>query len=224
MTLQRRDFLRTATTGLAFGLAGCGQALASPGELRSGSGTLYLEGRLKAGLLKIEAQDLVDRADRAVIVRGMLDSTDTGGAHVSTELYSAMFSYHNDSTVFALFNDNNHSTSVILSNSDDPKIGRVMVWNDGDAPQISTMDKSKIMDAAEMKDIANAPDFVGKRKPPAITWRELESVFGSDPALHEFMRGRKSNHHPRDENKLLDWVCRILSMIAGSLISPTWRA
>jgi hypothetical protein len=215
MTLQRRDFLRTATTGLAFGFAGCGEALAqsSTGELTSGSGTLHLEGRLKAGVLKLEAQDLVDRADRAAIVRGSLGST---------ELYSAMFSYQKDSTVFALFHDNDHSTSMVLADSDDPKIGRVVVWNDGETPQISSIDKSRIMDANDLKDIVNAPDLVGKRKPPAFTWRELESVFGSDPALLAFMRGRKTDHHPREEDKTLEWICRLSSLVPGSILPPIW--
>lgn len=215
MTLHRRDFLRTATTGLAFGFAVRGEALGrnSTGELTSSSGTLHLEGRLKAGVLKLEAQDLVDRADRAAIIRGSLGST---------ELYSAMFSYQKDSTVFALFHDNGHSTSIVLANSDDPKIGRVVVWNDGDAPQISNIEKSKIMDADDLKAIANFPDVVGRRKPPAFTWRELESVFGSDPALLAFMRGRKTNHHPGEEDKLLEWICRLLSLVPGSILPPFW--
>jgi hypothetical protein len=219
MTLQRRDFLRTATTGLAFGFVGCGEALgqSSAGELTSSSGTIHLEGHLKAGLLKLEAQDFVDRADRAVIIRGRLESS-LG----STELYSAMFSYDKDSTVFALFRDNNHSTSIVLGDSDDPKIGRIVVWNDGDTPQISNIDKAKVMDADDMKSIANAPDVVGKRKPPAFTWRELESVFGSDPALLAFMLGRKTNHHPGGEDKLLEWICRLSSLVQGSLLSIFW--
>lgn len=222
MTLQRRDFLRTATTGLAFGFgfAGSGEALAqsSAGELRAGSGTLYLEGHLKAGLLKLEAQDLVDRADRAVIIRGSLGST---------ELYSAMFNYEKDSTIFALFNDSGHSTTMVLSNLDDPKIGHLVVWNDTDTPRVFSVDKATIMAANDPKDIVdttgNIPDFVGKRKPPPFTWRELEKVFGSDPALLAFMRGERSTHHPREDKKLLDWICKCLSLVPGSLLSLTWE-
>jgi hypothetical protein len=223
MEFERRDFLRTATSGLALGLASCGQALAqnsagaATGEFRSSSGTLLLEGRLKAGVLKMEVQDLLDRSDRAVIVRGKLNST---------ELYSAMFSYQKDLTVFALFHDNDHSTTVVLSDSDDAKIGRLVVWNDGDAPQISSFEKGKIMDVDYLKDIApvsgNVPDFVGKRKPPAFTWRELENVFGSDPSLLAFMHGKKTNHHPREEDKVTEWICRLLSMVPGSLLPPIW--
>jgi hypothetical protein len=223
MTLQRRDFLRTATTGLAFGFAGCGEALgqSSTGELTSGSGTLHLEGHLKAGVLKLEAQDFVDRADRAAIMRGNLESSQG-----STELYSAMFSYDKDATVFALFHDNDHSTSIVLADSDDSKLGHVIVWNDRDTPKTFSIDKAIIMAANEPKDIVdatgNSPDFVGKRNKPLFTWRELESVFGSDPALLAFMRGRKTNHHPSEDHKLLEWKCRLSSIVPGSPLSIIW--
>jgi hypothetical protein len=139
-----------------------------------------------------------------------------------------MFSYKKDLTVFALFHDNDHSTTVVLSDSDDAKIGRLVVWNDGDAPQISSFEKGKIMEVDYLKDIApvsgNLPDFVGKRKPPAFTWRELETVFGSDPSLLAFMHGKKTNHHPREEDKVTEWICRLLSLIPGSLLPPVWAA
>jgi hypothetical protein len=221
MTLERRDFLRAATTGLAFGLASCetafGQKSASTGELRAGSGTLDLEGRLKSGVLKLEAQDLLDRADHSVIVRSTLGST---------ALYSAMFSYQNDLTVFALFHDSGHSTTVVLSPSDVPKIARLVAWNDSEAPQIFSLDKAKIMEADSIDDITDvngkAPDLVGKRKPPPFTWSELESVFGSDPALLAFMRGRKSTHHPSEDDKLSHHPCRLLSLVPGSTLSLFW--
>jgi hypothetical protein len=189
------------------------------GELQTGSGTLHLEGRLKSGVLTLEAQDFLDRADRSVIVRGRLESTD---------LYSAMFSYKKDLTVFALFHDNDHSTTVVLSNSDESKIGRLVVWNDNETPKILSIDKNKIMGTDDLKDIADLngkfPDLVGKRKPSSFTWRELESVFGSDPALLAFMRGRKSTHYPREDDKLLEWTCRLLSMVPGSTLALVWRA
>ena len=186
MDLERRGFLK-ATSGLALGLSTLDEAMAQPhddvkGELQSGSGTLHLEGKLKSGTLTLEAQDFLDRDDHSVVVHGRLNSTD---------LYSAMFSYQSDSTVFALFHDNNHSTTIVLSNTDDAKIGRFVVWHDNDIPKIHNVDKNNIMATDDLKNIkdldGNEPDLVGKRKPPAFTWRELESVFGSDPALVAFM-------------------------------------
>ncbi|HXW91267.1 MAG TPA: hypothetical protein VEK33_12035 [Terriglobales bacterium] len=187
------------------------------GELQTGSGTLHLEGKLKSGMLTLDAQDFLDRADRSVIIHGKLEST---------ELYSAMFSYQRDLTVFALFHDNDHSTTMVLSDSDNPKNGRLVVFNDNQAPQIYDFDKSKMMDIEDPKDIRDVngkiPDLVGNRMKAVFTWQELESVFGSNPALLAFMRGKKTNHHPSEKNKLLEWDCHLLSMVPGSTLSLAW--
>ena len=223
MELERRGFLKAATRGLALGCASCTMALGQTsgatvtGELQTGSGSLHLEGRLKSGVLTLDTQEFLDHADRSVIVRGRLDSTD---------LYSAMFSHQQDLTVFAVFHDNDHSTTVVLSDSDDAKVGRLVVWNDNQTPQIYNIDKSKIMETENSKDIVDVngktPDLVGNRKRSAFTWQELESVFGSDSALLAFMRGKKSAHHPREEKKILEWICRFLSMVPGSTLSLYW--
>ena len=179
MKLERRDFLRAGATGLALGCADPGGSLGqiSGGnvtrELQAGSGTLRLEGKLKSGLLRLEAQDFIDRADRCLVIRGNLDSA---------ELYSATFTYQKDLTAFALFHDADHSTTMTLGNSEEAKIGRLVVWNDNEIPQIFSIDKNKVMDKDDLKvlvDVAGkTPDLVGKRKPPSFTWLELESVFG----------------------------------------------
>ena len=223
MKLERRDFLRAASTGLALGCAdraGClGQVSGGnvTEKLQASSGTLRLEGKLKSGLLRFEAQDFIDRADRCLVIRGNLDSA---------ELYSATFSHQKDLTAFALFHDGEHSTTMTLCNSEQAKIGRLVVWNDNEIPQIFRIDKNKVMDKDDLKGLVDAdgktPDLVGKRKPPSFTWLELESVFGSDAALLAFSRGRRSTHHPREEDKLQEWICRVLSMIPGSLLSLSW--
>lgn len=220
MELGRRSFL-TGIPGLALGVASCATAVAQTpsGELRTASGTLHLQGKLKSGLLNIDAEDFLDRTDRSVVVRGRLEST---------ELYSAMFSYRKDLTVFALFRDSGHSTTIVLSDSEDAKIGRVVAWNDNQIPQIHNFDKNKIMAIDDPKDLVDIdgkhPDLLGNRKQAAFTWQELEKVFGSDPALAEFMRGRKSTHHPKEEDKLVEWACRFLSMVPDSMLSLVWLA
>ena len=223
MKLERRDFLRAGATGLALGCADPGGSLGQVSggnvtrELQAGSGTLRLEGKLKSGLLRLEAQDFIDRADRSLVIRGNLDSA---------ELYSATFTYQKDLTAFALFHDADHSTTMTLCNSEEAKIGRLVVWNDNEIPQIFSIDKNKVMDKDDLKVLVDVdgktPDLVGKRKPPSFTWLELESVFGSDPALLAFSRGRRSTHHPREEDKLQEWICRLLSMVPGSLLSLSW--
>lgn len=220
MKVERRDFLKTtAMTGLAFRLPSHGRAFEqstkASGELRAGSGTLYLEGKLKSGVLKLEAQDFLDRADRSVIVRSTLDST---------ELYSAMFSYQKDQTVFALFQDHDHSTSMVLSDSDDAKIMSAVILNDGQIPQTLKFEKAKVLAADKPQAIADIdgkiPDLIGMRKPPDFTWMELESVFGSDPELLAFMRGRKSTHRRNGK----EHPCWYLINVPGSTLSCVWGA
>jgi hypothetical protein len=223
MAFERRGFLKVATTGFALGCVNFDRAVAWPrqgalnSELLAGSGTVHLEGKLRSGTLTIDAQDFVDRGDRSVVVRSRLDST---------ELYSAMFSYQNDLTVFAVFRDNDHSTTIVLSDTDDPKIGRLVVWDDNGIPQLYDVDKNKMMATNDPKNIkavnGKTPDLLGRRKPPAFAWQELETVFGSYPALLAFMRGRKTTHHPTEENKVLEWICHILSMVEGSTLSLFW--
>jgi hypothetical protein len=217
MKLERRDFLR-ASTGLALACADPATSLEQvSGELQAGSGTLRLEGKLKSGLLRFEAQDFIDRADRFLVIRGSLDSA---------ELYSATFTYQKDLTAFAIFHDGGHSTTITLCNSEQAKIGRLVVCNDNEIPQIFRIDKNKVTDKDDLKDFLDVdgktPDLLGKRKPPTFTWLELESVFGSDPALLAFSRGRRSTHHPREEDRLQEWICRLLSMVPGSLLSLSW--
>ena len=221
MKVERRDLLKTAMTGLVFSLPSHGRALkqssgTASGELRAGSGTLDLEGKLKSGVLKLEAQDFSDRADRSVIVRSKLDST---------ELYSAMFSYQKDQTVFALFQDHDHSTIVVLSSSDDAKIMSAVIWNDGQIPQTLKFERARVLAADKPQAIADVdgkvPDLIGRRKPPDFTWMELESVFGSDPELLAFMRGRKSTHRRIEK---LEQHCWYLINVPGSTLSIVWGA
>ncbi len=224
MTFERRDFIKTTTTGLAFGLVKPGMAyvqtsaVAASGEFEGGTGSLRLEGRLKAGVLKLEAQDFIEGKDRALIIQAGLDSL---------KLYCAMFSYDHDRTVFALVSDNNHSTTLVLSDTDDPKIGRLVVWNDLEVPESFRVDKDKFMDKQNLKESildgkGKTLDVLGKRKPPEFTLQELEAVFGSHPALLEFMRGKKSAHHPLPSGKLAAWVCDVLSALPGSLFGLVW--
>ena len=223
MKLQRRGFLKAVTSGLAIECANYAFAQtpkgAVTGDIETSSSSLHLRGGLKAGILTLNAQEFLEGTDRSVIVHAKLDST---------ELYSAMFSHESDLTVFALFNDNGHSTTLVLSDSTDPKVGQVVIWNDDTPPQIYNFDKRKILETdnpRELRDVnGKSPDLAGNRKPPAFTWQELESVFGSDKTLLQFMRGKKSTHHPRAEDKPSEWICRILSMVPASTLSLFWLA
>ena len=226
MTFERRNFIKTGTAGLAVGLVNPGlvRAQTSPatssGEFEGGTGSVHLEGRLKAGVLKLEAHDFIDDRDRSLIIHGELNSV---------KLYCAMFSYNHDRTAFAILRDHDHSTTLVLSDTDDAKIGRLVVWNDAAAPQTFQIDKEKFMDTQNVKASVvdgkgDIPDLIGKRNPPDFTRQELEAVFGNNPALQEFMRGRRSTHRPSPSVKLFVWECDLLSGLPGSLFGPLWEA
>jgi hypothetical protein len=222
MTFERRDFLKVGTMGMATALAtpafafNDDSAAKGKGSLRGDCSWIRLEGQLKAGHMIIEARSFDEGKDRTVIMHSKLDSVD---------LYSGMFSHDLESSIFAVFRDNDHSTSLVVSNTDDPKIGRLLVWNDSDAPGVFEVNKDKFMDSENLKDSIRdskgaTVDLVGKRKPPAFTWRELEAVFGDDLALNEFMRGRKSHH----AGGVQEFACRFVSIVPGSPVGLLWQA
>jgi hypothetical protein len=195
MKLQRRRFLKAVTTGLA---VECANGAFGQASKRGATGE-------------------VETGCESLRLSGKLEST---------ELYSAMFSYRKDLTVFAIFNDNGHSTTITLSNSSDPKIGQVVVWNDDNTPQVFKVDKRKIMETENeiMDTNGKSLDLIGKRNQAAFTWEELESLFGSNEALLDFMRGRKSTHHPLKDEEPEEWICRLVSRVPGSLLSLFWLA
>jgi hypothetical protein len=169
--------------------------------------------------MTLEARAFEDGRDRAVIINSTLAGVD---------LYSSMFSYDHDKSVFSVFRDNDHSTSVFLSNTDDSKTGRLVLWNDSDPPAAFELDKRKFITSENLQDSVRdaksaVVDVLGKRKPPAFTWRELEAVFGDDRALNEFMRGEKS-HHDSPPGDVVDWICRLLSLLPGSTLALAWQA
>ena len=225
MELERRDFLKAVTSGLALG-AYCFEAMGqSPGsgtnELLTGSGTVHLEGKLKAGNLTLDAHDFLDHKSQGLIVRGKLDQPGSK----SLQLYSAMFNHENDLRVFAVFQDSGALTTAVFTSSDDPQIGRLVVWNDNQTPQVHDIDKKLVISADDpdkIKDLAGMTlDLRGNRAAAVFTWRDLENTFGSDPVLLSFMRGKKATHPGKD---IAEWICRLCSIVPGSLLPLFWEA
>jgi hypothetical protein len=225
MTFERRDFIKTTTAGLAFGLVKPGMAYvqssagAASGEFEGGTGSLRLEGQLKAGVLKLEARDFVNGKDQALIIHGELNSIN---------LYCAMFNYNEDVTIFSVLRDHDHSTTLVLSNTDKPRVGRLVVWHDAADLETFGIDKEKLIDKGIKASILDGKgdvlDLLGKRRPPDFKPQELEDIFGGNAALLEFMRGRKSTHHPAPSEKLKVWACELLSGVPGSLFTLFWEA
>lgn len=210
MTIERRDFLMTAMSGLAFPF-GNPKALSAQHSRGSSRGSLHLEGRLKAGTLKLQARDFLEGAARALIMNGELEGVD---------LYCALFT-DRDHTVFAILRTDDHSTSLVLSDTEDRNIARLMVWNNKEAPEVVRIDKEKFIDTLNVNQSIVGPkgtvDLLGKRRPPEFTAQELESVFGKDPALLAFTPDRK---YPRARS---DFFCGFLSIIPGSLFTLGWE-
>ena len=226
MSFERRNFLKLGTVGVAAAMATPTYAFnddstaKGKGSLQGDCSWIRLEGQLKAGHMVMEARAFEEGKDRTVIVHSKLDSVD---------LYSGMFSHDLESSIFAVFRDTDHSTSVLLSNTDNSKIARLLVWNDSAAPGVFEIDKDKFMDSENLNASLHNPqgttvvDVLGKRKKPEFAWRELEAVFGDDPALNQFMRGDKSRHHPAKGN-LLAFGCHIIMSLPSSTLALFWEA
>lgn len=225
MAIERRDFIKSGFAGLSTGLLASELANAqsysgrSKGVFEGGTGSVHVEGRLKSGVLTADAQDFEKSGDRCFIINGKLGSTD---------LYCSMFSYNNEESVFAVLRSNGHTTSLVLSNSNDSNVANLVVWNDVETSGSFRIDKNKFMDTQKFKesvldDKGESLNLVGKRNPPQFTLSELEAVFHDNEALNEFMRGRRS-HHDRAPDKLEAFLCYFISSIPGSLHILPWYA
>lgn len=225
MSIERRDFIAIGAAGIAGGLfngeLGFGQAAQrnSSGRLRGGAGSLVLEGRLKAGTLKLEAEDFVDGADRALIIHATLNAT---------KLYQAMFSQDHGREVFAQIKDEDHRTTLVVSGTDDKKIARLTIWHDREAPESFQIDAERFLKTHNLKEsVMNAKaaslNLLGKRKPPAFTSDEIEEVFGKDPALLQFMRGRRAMYESSADVDVLP--CEVIRFFpGGGILHLGWEA
>ena len=226
MAIERRDFIKSGFAGLSAGLLSTelaraqGTAGSSKGKLEGGTGSVRVEGQLKSGVLTVEAQDFTEGSDRCLIMNGTLRGT---------KLYCSMFSYKNEQTVFAVLRSNDHTTSLLLSDSDVSKISHLVVWNDAEVPGTFRIDKEKYLETLRPQESildgkGSSLELVGKRDPPPFTLSELEAVFGDNEALNEFMRGHRSRHIRRAEPPLYAFACDFVSNIKGSLTGLAWYA
>lgn len=224
MGIERRDFIRAGVTGLSGGLLATKMNFAqsrsaqSSGKLLRGTGSVHVEGRLKSGVLTVDAQEFTEGEDRCVVINGRLASTD---------LYCSYFSYKRDESIFTVLRSNGHTTSLTLSNSGDPKIANLVAWHDSETPVAFRIDKDKFLDQKKFKEAVlegkgDSLDLVGKRNPPAFTLDELEAVFGKNAALNDFMRGHRSHHNLLTEPRAQAFDCFFLSSIPGNLAGLDW--
>lgn len=223
MAIERRDFIRSGLVGLSAGfltpqIAGAQKrAVRSTGALLGGTSSVHVEGRLKSGVLTVDAQEFTEGEDICLVMNGRIGTTD---------LYCSMFSYKSEEAVFAVMRSNGHRTSLLLSNSDDSKIANLVVGNDAETPNTFRIDKGKFTDTLSLKEAvvsgnSDSLDVVGKRNPPPFTLKELEAEFGDNEALNDFMRGHRSHHNTATVDAVF---CDIVSNIPGSLTGLDWHA
>jgi hypothetical protein len=155
--------------------------------------TLYLVGRLKAGTLKIEVKEFVDGADRTVILHARLNDL---------KFHQTMFSQNYGREYFAQFTEDGHShrTTLVASETDDIKIGRLILWHDRESPESFRIDIDHFLKAHNLQESildgkAASLNLLGGRKAPPFTPDEIERVFGSKPSLLRFMRRKRPPSH-----------------------------
>lgn len=179
----------------------------SSSSFTGGSGKVTLTGPTKFGTLSFTAQEHTDANERTLIIRGKI------GNHI---MQRSFFSHDGEKVVFGRLVDNDHNTTMVLSNTEDPKIGSVTVSNDDSVPKTFKIDINKFLKVNNQKEsIIDGPvneyDPVGKRQPLVISPQELYKTFGKDPSYVQFMRGSPATHLAPgvtpETSGLLGWKC-----------------
>jgi hypothetical protein len=161
------------------------QNMAVVGQSRDGSKTVHLEAQTRLGKATVDARDFVDGTDRTFIANAQFGAK---------KMYRSLFSHDNDRTVFLRMRDDDRTTTLVLSDTDDPRIGQLTVWNDGAPPESFRIDVPRFLQtnnhqAAILDGKARRLDLVGRRRPIDITAVEMYKIFGQDPAYKTFMGG-----------------------------------
>lgn len=198
------------------------------GDLQTSYGSVRLVGKIRAGQLTINAQEFVQGTDRTLIIKAELGSR---------KIYRSVFSHNNESVVFVRIRDDEHTVTLVLSDSDDPSIGRLSVWKDSEAPESFAIDVPHFLRTSNAKEsiLENRGDYldqVGNRRPPDITRQELFETFGEDPAYKKFMRGEQPEiglppgNEPRNGgiNWKCAWICLIPACGLACLLCKPWKA
>jgi hypothetical protein len=216
MNIERRDFIKIGSAGFAFPFGTILEPALASGELEGGTGSLHLDGRMKAGTLSLQAQDFILGTDRTLIIHSVL-----GGKKFS----SAVFSHDLDRTVFAILADEGHSTSLVFSDTDAAETGSLTVLRDTAVAENYRIKKRQFLkNEYAVDENGKQIDFLGKIVPADFQPKELETVFGNDPELMRFMRGKRSHHRPKADHELLEWICRFLSALPGWPFGLFWAA
>jgi hypothetical protein len=239
MSIVRREFVKIGAAGIAaaflptsktFGQESSAERKSGTAvaELRSGSGSLYLEGRIAGGLLKLRIEDFIQAHhpshDRALVAQGTFESSNGK----PLKLYRSYFSCNHGRQVFLRLEDGEYSSTLVFSDTEDSNLEYLTAWSDDEAPQQFKIDPKKYFETRDQKksilsDNADKLDGaqVGRRKPPAITQEDFENTFGNSEAFLEFMRGKKvTSQHAIAQA----FSCRWAAGVKGAaMIGPMWE-
>ena len=239
MNFKRRDFLRMGTAGVAGGLVSSelvfGQGTDKdekkperPAELKSGTGSLHLFLKLKAGLLDMVFDDASFGKDHALVARGTFRKSNGD----TITLYRSLFSVESSQQVFACIGDDAHRTSVLLARTEDSNIESLTVWNDEEAPRSYRIDKQKFLDAArENKGLppkpadyivdatGGVPNLQGSRPKLEISPGELEEALENS---RDYLLFRRGTRPPRQHASMLEFECGFLEIVLSLLFGVDW--
>ncbi len=225
MSMVRRDFVKIGAAGFA-GLvlpqASFGQksepasGKRGTADLETGATTITLAAELRTGSIRLHAQRFEAGKDRAMVSRGNFQPTN--GEKI--ELYRAYFRANGGRQVLARLDDNDHSTALVLSNSEDANLYHLTVWNDAKAPQTFRVDSRELRETQRVPgELAAA--LAGQRKPPDITLEDMENAFASDPDYIAFTRGKTL---PHQHAKIVDFACfLVLLRVPGGAAYSFWE-
>lgn len=242
MKFERRDFFRLGAAGLAgsafswesaFGQDKDRDQDAKSGaiaELRGGSGTLYLELKLRSGTLKLQVEEFRSGKDHAAVARGTFARA--GGARI--KLYRSFFCVDDARQVFARLGDDDHWTSLLLARTDDANVESLTVWNDAKPSESFRIDKKKFLAVANTKGGPNPQDYIidgkngnpdlkGSRMPPDVTVEDLENALDNN---RDYLAFRRGDRPPRQHASLAAFECGFLvvGVIGGVFFWIPWDA
>ena len=180
-------------------------------NFRGGTNVLSLSAGLPAGKLTVEAREFSQLGDRTVV---------TSGTVGRNEIYRAVFSHNNDSSVHAVLRDKGITTQISLQDHPMKKgVGIVTIVNDNQVPQQLLIDTDVLLETKDpqlalIEPVGHKIDLVGNRQVPNITAKQIADLYADTPAFKEFMRG--AEHHEKAAAKKkggVNWKCAWICLV-----------
>jgi hypothetical protein len=240
MSFERRDFLRLGAAGFAGSLLVAESAFSqgkddedrkssATAELRSGSGSLSVDLRLRSGTLELQYEEFSHGKDRALIAHGSF--APHSGSKI--KIYRSYFSANGAQQVFARLGDGDHWTSLMLARTEDANVESLTVWNDDKAPGSFRIDKNKFLAGANvpggpkpeeyiLDNRGGSLDLKGSRTPPDVTAEDLEDALDNN---RDYLAFRRGSRPPHQHATMVDFVCGylVIAVPGGKFFIIAWE-